>query len=101
MRGRLLEASDCQTLCPCWVGQSPDQNVSHPLVSQDGKQPIQSGPSSLSVALGQPATVGIADRFSRYVAGFAPEFWLDVDLLDRSATTGHFEYPAGFRYPTR
>ena len=27
LSGTFLEACDCQTLCPCWVGQPPDQNV--------------------------------------------------------------------------
>lgn len=27
MSGQFLEACDCATLCPCWVGQPPDQNV--------------------------------------------------------------------------
>jgi hypothetical protein len=67
---------------------------SDPLLSEDQVNNIQMTYSALSTSLGNPATVGQAARMSLYVPGFAPEFWLDIDLQDRSATTGAFAYDA-------
>ena len=56
--------------------------------------PIRINDSSLAVSLGKEAFVGKAERFSLFVEGFADEYWLDIDLRGRSATSGRFDYGA-------
>lgn len=56
------------------------------------KNPIRINDSSLAESLGKEAFVGKADRFSLFVEGFSDEYWLDIDLRGRSATSGNFHY---------
>ena len=33
LEGSLLEVCDCNTLCPCWIGEDPDCGECHSVVA--------------------------------------------------------------------
>src|SRR5918995_368745 len=69
-QGTLLEACNCDVLCPCWIGEDPDNGTCSSVVAE--MEPYRGADGSIttlqnsifSTVPGSPAWVGKAARFA-------------------------------------